>query len=143
MERYAWFALLAAAGAGLSPIFEKVAISRLGWAMGVVVNLFAGCVMVIVLCGNELMKRPVKVEGGWLGIGAICAMTAGFLGTVRFMGTSVALQTGEASRVLPIVALSPVITFTVAFLVLGESISWVKGVGCALAILGAFLVVKG
>ena len=77
----------------------------------------------------------------WLPFGSICVMV---LSGVMYMGAMLfylrAIQSEEASVVAPLFQASTVFTVILAYLLLGETLSWHAGAGVALIALGALLL---
>lgn len=53
-----------------------------------------------------------------------------------------ALQTGDVNKVVPIDKSSTVLTILLAFIILGEPISWLKGICVAMIAVGTFLMIE-
>jgi len=62
---------------------------------------------------------------------------ASILGQIFFYN---ALKTGEASKVVPIAGIYPLVAFLVGIIFLGESFTLMKATGVTFVILGLFLL---
>ena len=139
-ERVMWFvfALLSAVFAALTSILAKIGIE------GVNSNLATALRTLVVLAMSWGM---VFLTGGQSGIGAISRKSWIFL-ILSGLATGAswlcyyrALQTGEASKVVPIDKLSVVITLVLAFVFLHEKFTWKSGLGAILITAGTLVMV--
>ena len=81
------------------------------------------------------------LKPGW---GAIAVMTVSgilYMGAVLFYLR--AIQSEEASIVAALFQASTLFTFLLGWMFLGEKLGWTKGAGCALIVLGAFILSQG
>ena len=139
-ERVMWFvfALLSAVFAALTSILAKIGIE------GVNSNLATALRTLVVLAMSWGM---VFLTGSQSGIGAISRKSWIFL-ILSGLATGAsglcyyrALQTGEASKVVPIDKLSVVITLVLAFVFLHEKFTWKSGLGAILITAGTLVMV--
>ncbi len=72
--------------------------------------------------------------------GSLTALAAGFFGGSGYLFLSKALEKGEATVIVPLTAIYPVVTAVLAYLILGEKISFTKALGVALAVLAVILI---
>lgn len=78
----------------------------------------------------------VAGEGVPFGTGVGWAVLSGLLASVGLLIFFVALERGDASRVVPITAAYPLVTTALAALVLSEEISPLRGLGTLLVVTG-------
>ena len=132
------FALLSAVFAALTSILAKIGIggvnSNLATAIRTIVVVAMAWVMVFLTNAqtglNEISKRS------W-----IFLILSGLATGASWLCYYRALQTGEASKVVPIDKMSVVITLVLAFLFLHEEFSVKSLVGCILIAVGTLIMV--
>ncbi len=132
------YALLSAVFAALTSILAKVGIegvnSNLATAIRTIVVLVMAWVMVFITDAQngitEISKRS------WLFL-----ILSGLATGASWLCYYRALQTGEASKVVPIDKLSVVLTLILAFVFLHEQFTWKSGVGAFLIAAGTLLMV--
>jgi uncharacterized membrane protein len=73
-------------------------------------------------------------------LGLFCGFCTGFLSVAANLAVFAALQSGKASLVQPVTGLYPLVTVTLATIVLKERINGVQGVGVAVAILALWIL---
>ncbi|HOD12547.1 MAG TPA: EamA family transporter [Candidatus Omnitrophota bacterium] len=140
MDAYSW-AILTALIWGFVPILEKVGLSNIHPALGVFFRSL-GVVIGIFIFGFFLVKpaqlRTVDIKavaflvtGGFL---------ASFLAQMTFYN---ALKLGDVSKVVPISASYPLITFILGILIFKEGFSVVKCLGAAAVIIGIWAIKVG
>ena len=135
-----WFvlALLSAVFAALTSILAKIGID------GVNSNLATAIRTVVVVAMAWLMVLKTGAQGGiseksrksWLFL-----ILSGLATGASWLCYYMALQFGEASKVVPIDKISVVITLILAFVFLNEKITVKSGIGCALIGAGTLLMV--
>lgn len=132
------FALLSAVFAALTSILAKVGIK------GVNSNLATAIRTVVVVIMAWGMVFLTHAQGGISGISRkswIFLILSGLATGASWLCYYHALQTGEASKVVPIDKLSVVITLLLAFLFLHEEFSLKSLIGCILIGAGTLLMV--
>lgn len=132
------FALLSAVFAALTSILAKVGIK------GVNSNLATAIRTVVVVIMAWGMVFLTHAQGGISGISRkswIFLILSGLATGASWLCYYHALQTGEASKVVPIDKLSVVITLLLAFLFLHEEYSLKSLIGCILIGAGTLLMV--
>jgi transporter family protein len=139
MNWLAW-SLASAVFAALTAILAKVGVA------GVDSNLATAVRTVVVLLFTWLL---VWVTPGSGGVGSLSGRNWAFL-TLSGIATGLswlcyfrALQVGPASRVAPIDKLSVALVILLSALVLGERITWAKGLGGLLIVAGAITIALG
>lgn len=133
------FALGSALFAGATSILAKCGIKRTDSTVATAIRT------IIVLAMSFLM---VIVVGSLDGITSISAKTWTFL-ILSGLATGAswlcyfrALQIGDVNKVVPIDKSSTILTILLAFIVLGEPISWLKGICVVLIAAGTFLMIE-
>lgn len=132
------FALLSAVFAALTSILAKVGIK------GVNSNLATAIRTVVVVIMAWGMVFLTHAQGGISGISRkswIFLILSGLATGASWLCYYHALQTGEASKVVPIDKLSVVITLLLAFLFLHEEFTLKSLIGCILIGAGTLLMV--
>jgi transporter family protein len=131
------WALASAVFAALTAILAKIGVA------GVDSTLATAVRTVVVLVFTWLLVWVSPSSGG---IGALTPRNWGFL-ALSGVATGLswlcyfrALQIGPASRVAPIDKLSVVFVIALATLVLGERLTWAKGIGGLLIVAGAITI---
>jgi len=131
------WALASAVFAALTAILAKVGVA------GVDSNLATAIRTVVVLVFTWLM---VWISPASCGVGTLTARNWAFLGLsgvatgLSWLCYFRALQLGPASRVAPIDKLSVALVIVLATLVLGERLTWAKGIGGLLIVAGAITI---
>jgi transporter family protein len=135
MEFALWkvYALLAALFAALTAIFAKIGID------GIDSNLATGIrtiVILVLVWGIVFATVPFSAIKSLSGTNWTFLILSGIATGLSWMFYFHALQLGDVSRVAPVDKLSIALTIILAFVVLGETVSWQ-------AILGGGLIVTG
>lgn len=133
------YALLSAVTAALVAIFGKIGLQNIDANSATAIR---SVIMALFLVG------VVAVQGKFTQIGEILhqkrelsfIILSGVAGALSWLFYFLALKYGKVSQVGPIDKLSVVIAVALAFLFLGEKISWINASGVALIALGAILV---
>ena len=132
------FALLSAVFAALTSILAKVGIN------GVNSNLATALRTVVVLVMAGGMVFVTNAQGGITDISRkswVFLILSGLATGASWLCYYYALQTGEASRVVPVDKLSVVITLVLAFVFLHEKFTVHSLIGCILIGAGTLLMV--
>ena len=132
------FALLSAVFAALTSILAKVGIN------GVNSNLATALRTVVVLVMAWGMVFVTNAQGGITDISRkswVFLILSGLATGASWLCYYYALQTGEASRVVPVDKLSVVITLVLAFVFLHEKFTLHSLIGCILIGAGTLLMV--
>ncbi|MDE5861212.1 MAG: EamA family transporter [Ruminococcus sp.] len=132
------FAILSAVFASLTSIFAKIGIdgvnSNLATALRTVVVLAMAWVMVFIT-GNQNGITEISKKS-W-----IFLIISGLSTGVSWLCYYKALQTGKASKVVPIDKMSVVITLILAVLFLGEKLTVKSVLGAILITIGTLIMV--
>lgn len=135
---WAFFAILSAVFAALTSILAKVGIN------GVNSNLATAIRTVVVVIMAWGMVFFTHAQSGISGINKkswIFLILSGLATGASWLCYYKALQTGEASKVVPIDKLSVVITLILAFIFLHEKFTAKSLVGCVLIVAGTLIMV--
>ncbi|MCM1268621.1 MAG: EamA family transporter [Bacteroidales bacterium] len=138
MQSWFLFALLSAVFAALTSILAKIGIE------GVNSNLATAIRTVVVVIMSWGMVFLTNAQGGIAQISKkswIFLILSGLATGASWLCYYKALQTGEASKVVPIDKLSVVITLVLAFVFLHEEFTAKSFVGCVLIGAGTLLMV--
>jgi transporter family protein len=137
----AWliYALLSAAAAALVSIFGKIGLQNIDANAATAIR---AVIMALFLLG------VIAVQGKFGQLGNIFTqkkalsfiVLSGVAGATSWLFYFMALKYGKVSQVGPIDKLSVVIAVILAFLFLGEKISWLNSAGVVLIAIGALLV---
>jgi len=133
MNAYYW-ALLTALIWGCVPLMEKMGLHKVEPMVGMFyrcLGVIIGIVILLVFYGKAIRNSLAALHPTmlWLVGGGFLASV---VGQICFYH---ALKTGEASRVVPIGATYPLVSFILGVLLLGEKFTLAKagGIGCVLA----------
>ena len=134
-----FFALGSALFAGATSILAKCGIrktdSTVATAIRTVVVLAMSFVMVLIVGSlNEITAISAKT---W-----IFLILSGLATGASWLCYFRALQVGDVNKVVPIDKSSTILTILLAFLVLGEPISWLKGICVVMIGAGTFLMIE-
>ncbi len=134
---WAWYAVLSAFFGALVAIFGKIGVrdvdSNLAVAFRTVIIVFFAWGIVLVQGNASDLLRISRHSLLFLFLSAIAT-------GLSWLFYYKALQLGEASRVAPIDKLSVVLVIVLATLVLGERMTWAKGIGGLLIVAGAVTI---
>lgn len=133
------YALLSAVTAALVAIFGKIGLQHIDANAATAIR---SVIMALFLIG------VVLVQGKFTQLGEILTqkkamsfiILSGIAGALSWLFYFLALKYGKVSQVGPIDKLSVVIAVILAFIFLGERISWINAAGVALIAVGALLV---
>lgn len=134
-----YYAILAAIVWGMAPILEKTGLKNIEPLSGVLVRS-AGVILgaiILSLCNINVFKSALKADPRAVLFLFMGGILASILGQMFFYN---ALKHGEVSKMVPIAASYPLISFLLGFLFFGESFTVAKGLGLLLVFLGVFLL---
>jgi transporter family protein len=131
------WALASAVFAALTAILAKVGIAGVDSTLATAVRTVVVLVFtwILVWVGPSSGGLAVLTTRNWAFL-ALSGVATGLSWLCYFR----ALQMGQASRVAPIDKLSVVFVIAVATLVLGERLTWAKGIGGLLIVAGAVTI---
>ena len=138
MNSYLW-AILAALIWGCAPVIEKLGLSKIDPNAGVffrTLGVVAGIPILVYFNRTAIRSSLTNLHPE-----LIFLMVGGFLasivGQLFFYN---ALKFGEASKTVPLGATYPLVSFILAFFLLGEKFTLAKLSGIIFVLLGAFLL---
>jgi bacterial/archaeal transporter family protein len=137
-----WFvpALLSALFAGLVAIFGKMGVREVDSATATTARSLVMSVFLIgVVCFRGQFGQLSAIPGkSWWFV-----ILAGVSGALSWLFYFEALKHGDATKVAPVDRLSILLTAILAWMFLGEKISWMVAAGLLLVLVGVLLVTKG
>ncbi len=132
-------AFLSAFFAGITAILAKCGIrqtdSSVATAIRTVVVLLFSCVMVFMSGSQDTIPSVSTKTWIFLALSG-CSTGASWLCYFK------ALKTGDINKVVPIDKSSTTLTILLAFLILGESVTWIRGLAVLLITAGTFLMIQ-
>lgn len=131
------WSLLSAAFAALTAILAKIGVQ------GVDANLATAIRTSVVVVFTWLVASMTRSLGGWQQFSSktwIFLSLSGLATGLSWLCYFRALQLGEASKVAPIDKLSVALVILFSVLVLGERLTWHKGLGGVLIVAGAVII---
>lgn len=132
------FAIGSAVFAALTSILAKVGIEGVGS------NLATAIRTLVVLAMSWLMVFITNQQGGITAISRkswIFLILSGLATGLSWLCYYKALQSGNASKVVPIDKMSVVLTLILAFVFLHEQFTWKSAIGCVLITAGTIFMV--
>lgn len=132
-------ALLSAGFAGITAILAKAGIkktdSTVATAIRTIIVLLFSCIMVFIT-GSQSSIFSISARTWIFLILSGCATGASWLCYFH------ALQLGDINKVVPIDKSGITLTMLLAFLILGESLTWKKGAAILLITIGTYLMIE-
>ena len=135
--RFYFYAILTMFFWGISPALEKIGVSKLSPLTAVSIRSFFVAIILSVFFFSSGGLQEATKDPRSLAFILLGGLFAGLLGQLTYFS---ALKYGEASRVVPIVASYPVLTFIIGITLLGESLTMAKVAGVVLVSAGVFLL---
>ncbi|MBU1007273.1 MAG: EamA family transporter [Candidatus Omnitrophica bacterium] len=134
-----YFALMTAVVWGLVPVLEKMGVARVAPFTGVFIRSFGVIIGAFILAAlnPQVIKTAFKADIRTILLLVVGGLMASIVGQLLFYN---ALKTGEASKVVPIAGIYPLVTFLIGILFLGESVTLVKMAGVTLILVGLYLL---
>ena len=120
---------------GLTGISVKYALKTISWQQMLLWVPLAYAVIALVLVLGFGARFPLGVGGAWAALTALLASAALIL-------LFVALDRGQASIVVPVTSMYPVVTLIASAAFLAESVTVPKVVGTALVVAGIALITR-
>lgn len=125
---------------GIAPVFGKIGLGKLDPYLALSIRSFTISLILLVYG---------MISGELKSIGNLDIASGGFIMLEGILGSLVghltyfyALKYGEASRMVPITAAFPIITFIIGIVWLGEKFTYNKLLGLVLIIAGIFIIRK-
>ncbi|CFQ41334.1 integral membrane protein [Yersinia frederiksenii] len=142
MSTWLIYALLSALTASLVAIFGKIGLQHLDANTATAVR---AVVMALFLVGVVLVQGKFNLVGAVLADkkALLFIVLSGVAGALSWLFYFMAIKNGNVSQVAPIDKLSVVFAVILAFILFGEKVSLVAGLGVALITAGALMVALG
>jgi len=131
-----YWSMLTIISFGLWGVFSKIAVDSMGWRNATILYTLG---FVWVAPALFFLYRP-SIHVGASNIAIVFALLAGAVSVAAIVGFNIALTTGEASVVVPLTSLYPLITIVISLLFLHEKLSLTQGIGIILAIVAIILI---
>ncbi len=134
-----YFALITAVIWGIVPILEKMGVSRIMPLAGILIRSCGVIIGVSILAifNNQAVRVALKADPRTIFLLVASGFMASIVGQIFFYN---ALKTGEASKVVPVAGIYPLIAFLLGIIFLGEAFTASKAVGAILVVFGLFLL---
>ncbi|MBN1822998.1 MAG: EamA family transporter [Endomicrobiales bacterium] len=123
---------------GIAPIFDKYAL-KLGepFTGTLFRGISVGLLMAVVLVASGKLKAALAIPPKATLFFILSGITAGGIGVFTFYK---ALQTGSASKIVPLASTYPLVTALLSVLFLGETLTLTRLIGILLIVSGVWLV---
>jgi len=134
-----YFALMTAVVWGIVPILEKMGVARIAPLAGVFIRS-CGVVIgisIMAIFNNQAVRIALKADPRTIFLLVLGGFMASIVGQIFFYN---ALKIGEASKVVPIAGIYPLVAFLLGVIFLGESFTFMKATGVTFVIIGLFLL---
>lgn len=134
-----YLALLTAVVWGIAPIIEKAGLSRIAPLSGVLIRSLGVLIGagVLILFNGQLVKDALKADIKTVLLIVLGGFLASIVGQILFYN---ALKQGEASKMVPIAGIYPLVSFVIAVMFLGEAVTPLKVAGMVLVVAGIFFL---
>ncbi len=138
MKSY-YFAILAAIVWGIAPIMEKIGLKNIEPLAGVLVRSCGVVIgaIIVSMASASIFKSALKADPKTIIFLFMGGILASIMGQIFFYN---ALKHGEVSKMVPIAATYPLVSFLLGLLFFGESLTLFKGLGIIFVILGVFFL---
>jgi len=138
MKAYTW-AILATIVWGVAPVLEKIGLLNTKPLAGVFLRSIAvfAAALVILLFSPGCLKEIAGLDARSVVFICLGGVLASIVGSIFFYN---ALKLGEASRIVPIAASFPLISFVLGVIILKEGITVSKLFGMGLILAGIYLL---
>lgn len=142
MSTWLIYALLSALSASLVAIFGKIGLQHLDANTATAVR---AVVMALFLVGVVVIQGKFNLVGTVLADkkALLFVVLSGVAGALSWLFYFMAIKNGNVSQVAPIDKLSVVFAVILAFILFGEKISLIAGLGVAFITAGALMVALG
>ena len=131
-----YWSLLTIVMFGLWGIFAKLAVDEIGWKYSTLFYAI-GVIWIIPLL---YFNNPSQLSQPLSFYPVLFAVLSGVVSVVALIGFNLALTTAEASVVVPLTGIYPVVTITLGLLFLHEKLNFKQAAGIGLAILAIILL---
>ena len=136
--KYLYYSLVAMLFYGMAPLFARVGLHGMSPLQAMALRSLVVCVA---LFAGLLVAGRGAILTGWGLKGTLFitleALSAGLIGHLAYFA---ALRSGQASRVVPIVAAFPLVAFLGAVLFLSEKVTAARLAGAIFIVLGVWLI---
>ncbi|MFC1508059.1 EamA family transporter [Candidatus Omnitrophota bacterium] len=134
-----YFALITAVIWGIVPILEKMGVSRIMPLAGIFIRSCGVLIGISILAifNTQAVRVALKADPRTIFLLVTGGFMASIVGQIFFYN---ALKTGEASKVVPVAGIYPLVSFFLGVIFLGESFTIVKGAGLLFILLGLYLL---
>ena len=134
-----YFAIMTAVVWGIVPVLEKMGLARISPLAGLLIR---SCGVIIgasflVVFNNQAFRLALKADPKTIFFLVLGGFMASIVGQIFFYN---ALKSGEASKIVPIAGIYPLVSFLLGIMFLGESVTIAKTSGVFLVIAGLFLL---
>ncbi len=144
MSEYTWlvYAVLSAVAAALVSVFGKIGLQGLDANTATVIrSVIMALFLIMVMIVQQNFSHIHEILTNKRAILFICL--SGISGALSWLFYFVALRYGKVSQVAPVDKLSVVLATIIAVIFLGETISWISGLGIGLITVGILMVALG
>jgi transporter family protein len=124
---------------GIVPIMEKMGLAKIAPLSGLLIR---SCGVIIggaclILFNNQVLKDAFKADIKTIILLVLGGLMASIIGQMFFYS---ALKEGEASKLVPIAGMYPLVSFLLGLVFLGEAFTIPKAIGMGFVLLGVFLL---
>ncbi len=134
-----FYAVLTALTWGCVPLIEKMGLVKLPPLVGLFyrcLGVIAGIVLLLLFKGKDIRASMAELHTGMLFL-VLGGFLASVVGQLFFYHS---LKHGEASKVVPLAATYPLVSFLLGVILLGEKVTAVKVGGLLCILAGVFLL---
>lgn len=137
LNKWQTYALGSAFFAALTAIFGKLGVLHIGSNLATFIRTVVILVLIAgIVTARHEWQRPASLNHSSLVFLVLSALATGLSWLCYYH----ALQIGPASRVAPVDKLSVVLAMVMAFVFLGEKLTWSVGIGGFLIVSGSLLI---
>ena len=129
--------LIALISWGVWGLFVKLALKYSTWSQVFVVSSIAA--LIVSLAMFFIMRPGISATSP----GFSYSLAAGFASALAVVAFYSAMNSSKVSIVVPLTALSPIVTIVLSYLILSERISLIQGIGVVLAMISILLLSIG
>lgn len=138
MSKSVLYALLACLCWGIAPIFEKLGLRQANPIWAIIIR--STLTSVFLLSFVAVQRAPVDLKN-WSLSTWLAVLLGGIISVLLAQSFYFkALQGGQVGQIVPIVGAYPLVSAIMAFMLLGESITWTKLSGIVLVVAGIILL---
>lgn len=123
---------------GLTPIIEKIGLTKVSPIVGVTIrSITITVILVVVTILTGDIKDIIKTDVKSISLFSLSGILAGLLGMWTYYQV---LKMGATSKIVPLAATYPLVTAMLSILILGEAITLPRIIGTVLIVGGIYLV---